>query len=207
LNRSLRSVAANLNCRQVQRLRGASGETGPFALAGEMCLKVKASGLAKTHNLGFSLLELMLCIGLLALAILFIIGLFGRILAASTKGGDSTVAAYVATTEMDRLIYDPCRLQLLIQNKSYTPAPFEYTGIPGNNQSIALNHRTFYIQDTAQVAATCAPNCSIGCAPACNLYNIQVEVSWFGKSGQNKNGNGKTSLTLERLVFDENPCQ
>ena len=158
---------------------------------------------------GFSLLELMMCVGLLALAIIFIIVLFTQMLNAATKGGNLSVATYLASEQLDQLTYNACTYLYKgdgitgtgeyyswggtnsLSWKSSSPAAFqqEYQYETGTNAR-SLNHVMFYLYDSAQ---------SLGSSAATNLYQVTAEVEWW--QHVHNQASLLDHLKLSRLIY------
>lgn len=167
---------------------------------------------------GFSLLELMMCVGLLALAIIFIIVLFTQMLNAATKGGNLSVATYLASEQLDQLTYNApsffCasgttgdtgdlkngKAYLIGTNSttwtSSSPATLqqEYQYETGTNAR-SLNHVLFYLYDSAQ---SLYESGGAGAA-ATNLYQVTAEVEWWQKV--HNQASMLNHLKLSRLIY------
>lgn len=146
---------------------------------------------------GFSLTELIFSILVLALAMIFIIGVFTKMLSATSKGQDMTVATYLAQSELDRMLNDPARLRDIANN---TTANI-YTG--GSNLAYnatftdSLNKTTYFFQITAQPL--------IAAATEQQLYFVDVNVYWWGNNPEGiREGIGRTNLRLSRLYYLRN---
>jgi type II secretory pathway pseudopilin PulG len=138
---------------------------------------------------GFSLLELMMCVGLLALAIIFIIVLFTQMLNAATKGGNLSVATYLASEQLDQLTYNACtEFNSLYMPKWDNVEQKEEVG----SGARSLNHVMFYLYDSAQ---------SLGAngSPATNLYQVTAEVEWWQKV--HNQASMLNHLKLSRLIY------
>ena len=154
------------------------------------------------RNSGFSLLELMVCIGILTTGIIFIVEIFGSMLNASTKGADWSVATYLAASELDKMVYSPGQLNFVIQNSTgnvYQGPPYNYH--PGTYEPIgvaSLNKTTYYITDTVREIKKNGTRA---------LYQVDVRVDWFVPSPPDSNvmpltqGYGKLSTKLSRLIY------
>ena len=136
---------------------------------------------------GFSLLELMMCVGLLALAIIFIIVLFTQMLNAATKGGNLSVATYLASEQLDQLTYNACtEFSSLYMPKWDNIEQKEEVG----SGARSLNHVMFYLYDSAQ---------SLGSNAATNLYQVTAEVEWWQKV--HNQASLLDHLKLSRLIY------
>ncbi len=136
---------------------------------------------------GFSLLELMMCVGLLALAIIFIIVLFTQMLNAATKGGNLSVATYLASEQLDQLTYNACtEFNSLYMPKWDNVEQKEEVG----SGARSLNHVMFYLYDSAQ---------SLGSSAATNLYQVTAEVEWW--QHVHNQASLLDHLKLSRLIY------
>lgn len=147
---------------------------------------------------GFSLTELVLSVFVLALALIFIIAVFTKMLAATSKGADMTAATYLAQSELDRMLNDPVRLRDIVNNT--TTSSFLYTGASNlaytTDFTDSLNRTTYYFQITAR------PLISDLSSTERQLYYVEANVYWWGESPNAvREGLGKTYLKLSRLYY------
>ena len=157
---------------------------------------------------GFSLLELMMCVGLLALAIIFIIVLFTQMLNAATKGGNLSVATYLASEQLDQLTYNACTY--FYNNDQFSGKVNKFLYFEGGDSpeywdslryqqkeevgsgAKSLNHVTFYLYDSAESLYD-------GNTPATNLYQVTAEVEWWQKVHNQRSMLNR--LKLSRLIY------
>lgn len=145
---------------------------------------------------GFSLTELVLSVFILALALIFIIAVFTKMLAATSKGADMTVATYLAQSELDKMLNDPVRLRDIVNN---TTSSFLYTGASNlaytTDFTDSLNRTTYYFQITAQPLINDA-------FTERQLYYVEANVYWWEESPDAvREGLGRTHLRLSRLYY------
>lgn len=145
---------------------------------------------------GFSLTELVLSVFILALALIFIIAVFTKMLAATSKGADMTVATYLAQSELDRMLNDPVRLRDIVNNTSGDLYAGAYNLAYTTDFTDSLNRTTYYFQITAR------PLISDPHTTERQLYYVEANVYWWGESPDAvREGLGKTSLRLSRLYY------
>lgn len=140
---------------------------------------------------GFSLTEMVFSISVLALALIFIIAVFTKMLASTSKGQDMTVATYLAQSELDKMLNDPALLRSRAGIFTYT-ADTSFTD--------SLNKTTYFFQINTTPL--------ISSATDAQLYNVEANVYWWGGTEASpsamREGVGKTSLQLSRLYYLRN---
>jgi len=116
-------------------------------------------------------MEAVLAIALLALLLLFVSGLFLKLLAGSEKSNDLTAGAMLAESILQSQCADPNFLS-------------------SSNQRRLLYNRDGSQSEEFIYQVTCTPLSQ-------GLYYLDVQVSWGGGS---RNGQGKLSTHLGRVV-------
>ncbi len=166
----------------------------------------------KTTQTGFSLIELMVCIGIITTSIIFIVDMFTSMLNASTKGSDWSVATALASARLERMQYNPSEIVYDIKNSSggllaggavtFDPAISEASAVssPG---LVSLNKNTYYITyHLYQV-----PQPASAQTPGSDEYYVEVQVNWFepppttAQPGAGVQGFGQLSTRLGRLIY------
>lgn len=147
-----------------------------------------------SRNRGFSLIELMVSIAILTTGIIFVVEIFTTMLNASTKGADWSVATYIAAANLEQMLYDPRKLNFIVQNsrdRPYIGPPIHYN--PGSFEPrlvASVNNTTYYIAYLARPISQTEPR-------ARALYIVQDQVVWFIGS----KGYGHLSSSLNRLIY------
>jgi type II secretory pathway pseudopilin PulG len=145
----------------------------------EICVKKRTVS-------GFSLIELVLAVSIVATALLLFIGLFFTMFRASQKGVDLTAGTIVAESVLNQYLYDQQEktggLTVNLVDNSGSP----YTGTTSLNKTIFTYEIT--CQDTDNT----------------DLKKVDVQVWWWQgdvAKQDNKEGYGKLNVKLTRLVF------
>ncbi len=136
---------------------------------------------------GFSLLELVLSIGLLALVLLFVIASFTTLLNGGRKNVDLTAANFVADALVQKMQADSTFLQNALSGS-----------IAGSEQGQKEKDLNNVVYEYT-VSANSIP---ITSTPAQSLYQVNVEVWWWGNQAQKKLGFGKLYTRLTRIFYE-----
>lgn len=163
------------------------------------------SGLTSRRR-GFSLLELMICVGILTTGIIFIVDVFTQMLNASTKGGDWTAATYLASSRIEQLVYNPGQLITDVNSTGsnslltgptlvFNPGAFEPV------QIASVNKTTYYVTYSLYDVTN-----STNTAAGSDLYYLDTKIDWFGlppsgSTPNTKSGYGRLSTHLSRLIY------
>lgn len=156
---------------------------------------------------GFSLVELLLCLGILTAAVIFIVDVFTKMLNASTKGADWTVATYIAASKLEQLLYDKSDLVSLAQTAVLNngtvqgPAVVAAPGIFEPANMASMNQNTYYI--TYYIYQLTSGGAS---ASGTDIYSVNVKVDWFERSPASSQGTrrsefGLLSTKVSRLIY------
>ncbi|MCE1248390.1 MAG: type II secretion system GspH family protein [Firmicutes bacterium] len=135
---------------------------------------------------GFSLIELVLAVSIVATALILFIGIFFAMFRASQKGVDLTAGTVVAESVLNQYLYDQQEktggLPVNLTDNSGSP----YTGTTSLNKTIFTYEIT--CQDTDST----------------DLKRLDVQVWWWQSDAtrqDNKEGYGKLHVKLTRMVF------
>lgn len=138
--------------------------------------------MARVKDRGFSLVELMIAIGILATAIILIMGVFLMGLDASQKGADLTAGTVVARFILDEYIYG--------MDFAGMPSPATGSTLPAGTGTYALNNTNYsYSIDVTAVDH--------------DLKKLDVSVWWWGSSpgSSTRAGQGQLKTNLSCLVY------
>lgn len=142
---------------------------------------------------GFSLTEMVFSISVLALALIFIIAVFTKMLASTSKGQDMTAATYLAQSELDKMLNDPALLRSRANSGIFT-----YTADTSFTDSLNKTTYFFHINTTPLIYS----------ATDAQLYYVEANIYWWGGTETSpsamREGIGKTTLQLSRLYYLRN---
>ena len=145
------------------------------------------------RNRGLTLAELVIAIGLLASIIVIVIGLFVKLMNASTKGLDQTVALDIAQNKLDQAAQSSPSKWLIYNSEAHsvtdprTPTTFHYTLTP------------------RELTSNSAADNKMG-----DMYHLDLEVYWWpekDKEVSTRRDMGRLSVKLSRVVYIENMKQ
>lgn len=150
---------------------------------------------------GFSLAEVLLAIGLLAVALLALIAQSTLLAKANQKQDDSAVASDVAQGILERIIrqaeQDPAANQNLWGANSATTALISATEKVGFTE---YRYQLFVSDVTSQVTGQVVGTGSTGSeSPDTRLKRLEIKVEWWGGEVQTHSEAGKLSVEAARL--------
>lgn len=159
--------------------------------------KLRLRSPLKTSGLTFA--ELMISFALLAVVIVVVIGLFVKLLNASTKGLDQTVALDIAQNRLDVVAASPASKWLgfaktvdmaIVDSRSNTTFYYNLTWNELSENGVNIDNK-------------------MG-----DLYRVDVEVFWWPENTNPSNAKaaervemGKLRVNLSRIVYIENMKQ
>lgn len=152
----------------------------------------------KRSTRAFSLGELLVALGLIAVAILSLIALSITIARSNRESIDNTVANTVASQLVERLIDQlredtPTGYRENFFANDYTTTPYDQGSLTNNNTEYKFKIFAKTINDTSGAA--------VGGATAKNrLKKIDIEVRWWDSDVQSHQGYGELSVTASRLL-------
>lgn len=147
---------------------------------------ITTSGVRRLRAYGFSLIELMLSISIVATSLILFIGIFMTMFAASEKGVDLTAGTVVASSQLTKALYE--------YQETYGLENLPTDGSEIKNESVTLNKTTFFYRITSSGVGT--PD----------LRKVDVEVWWWQNpddkfATETRTGYGKLYVKLSRLVY------
>ncbi|HIB67773.1 MAG TPA: type II secretion system protein [Phycisphaerales bacterium] len=142
-----------------------------------------------SKNKGLTLSEIVMALGLLTVISLAVIGVFTKLLSASTKNTDRTAAHLLAQSALD---------------KAARQGPPDWGfGLSGSTGTASISDKLSTNNDQTETEFTTTitvgkvtdadPKIYLG-----NLYDVTVSVSWWGKKRQ---GLGRLSTETSRTVY------
>ncbi|MBX3171221.1 MAG: prepilin-type N-terminal cleavage/methylation domain-containing protein [Candidatus Eremiobacteraeota bacterium] len=147
---------------------------------------------------GFSLAELVLCLGILAVALIFLTSFFISLYRATDKSGNTAVGTRVAETVINQQLHDIFKGT----HPTLTKAGFfAADAAPGVSGVLQLGQTEFQYQlDYATVPSSGGGTLGAGLASN-RLKKVTVRCWWWG-TGANaqRAGQGRLSIELHRLV-------
>ena len=153
---------------------------------------------------GFLLSEVMVAIGLIAIALMAMIGHSTLLMGAAQKGDDTSVAASVARSQLDKvaqgvLLDQPPGQRQTVWNHDDATVPF-----------LTLKETVGNTDYDAQIFITDVVNTGTGLPlgtgpsgvenPKTRLKQIEATVSWWDSRNQEHVGYGKLELRAARLI-------
>ncbi|MEN3015516.1 MAG: hypothetical protein ABDH21_05635 [bacterium] len=151
---------------------------------------------------GFSILELAFSVAILALVIIFVIGMYSMFFTSSTKINEENIANFIALSYLNlysmyasseqELLKQRARALVNNQNQNFTTRVATQFGKIYKQQYIGRRNYTIMISATELSRSDVASMCI-----------IRVEVSWFenrSRQGQLIRGYGRSSISLERII-------
>jgi len=145
---------------------------------------------------GVTLAEVILSLGLLAIILVCVIGLFQNLLASTTKSSDLTVATIVAQQRLNELVAQ--REQNLAAYGMDFPTSVVNQELYTHDSATAT---TFHHRATSELLYL---DPAIG-----KTYFLEVLVYWFtadpNQVAKNRMGQGKMSVKMGRVVYVPNP--
>lgn len=144
---------------------------------------------------GFTLVETILALGLLAITILAMGLLTLTIIRSSTESNDRTSAAAVASTLLDRV--------LLEAQKDPNFWDTDYSLTPYKEDKTRFGKIDYHFKVTAHTVLD-PDGDSLGQElPNNRLKRVTIVLSWFDTESTDRQGYGDLSITLSRLVSEE----
>lgn len=160
--------------------------------------------LSRENRYGFTLSEVLLAMGLVAIALLALIGHSTVLLGAAQKSDDTSVAASVARSHIDRLAQEVLldqpagrRDQVFDENDAVTPFHTAAEKVGFTDYAVELFVTDVINTVTAQrlgTGPTGAEN------PNTRLKQIQVTIRWWDVAGEKRAGYGRLELHAARLL-------
>lgn len=153
----------------------------------------------------FSLMELMISVGILSTAILLVTGVYLFLFRASQKSVDLTAGTVVAESILreyqQRLIYDPSTCSAFRNSTYATDTPIQ-SGSKSLNQAV-FNYTIYAMDMNSLLGLASTPN-----PPPPPLRRLRVVCSWWdsgrGLPGADR-GLGQLTVELNRMVmYDAN---
>ncbi|MCD4784384.1 MAG: type II secretion system GspH family protein [Candidatus Eremiobacteraeota bacterium] len=138
---------------------------------------------------GFSLVELMIAVSIIATALLLFIGVFFSMFKSSQKGVDLTAGIVVAESALSEYLYDRQEMSGGLSTNLVDNVGSPITG------TTTLNKTIFTYEITCQDVGTG------------NLKKIDVVVWWWQDTAlkkEFKSGYGKLNVSISRLIYSQN---
>jgi uncharacterized protein (TIGR02598 family) len=141
---------------------------------------------------GFSIAEVILALGLLSVAVLALIGLATTALQARQKSDDTVIAKQVAESQLTRVI------ELALDDEAYRNSFFDASGTePFNEGNVTVG-------DTEYSFSISVNDLNLDVEPN-RLVKVEAVVSWWGGEESGRQGAGRLSTKLSRLVNEPTP--
>ncbi|MBN9419659.1 MAG: prepilin-type N-terminal cleavage/methylation domain-containing protein [Candidatus Eremiobacteraeota bacterium] len=147
---------------------------------------------------GFSLAELILCLGILAISLVFLTSFFISLYRATDKSGNTAIGTRAAETVINQQLHDIYKGSHPTLTKS---SFFAADAAPGLSGSLQLGQTEFqYQMDYSTVQSSSGG--SLGASLAGNRVKmVTVRCWWWGaNAGSQRAGQGRLSVELHRLV-------
>ena len=151
-------------------------------------------------RIGFTLLETLISVAIVAVALLAVGAVFISLLSAGTKNSDAETATLVAQGTLSHTIYD------LVTGTGYTPAqkaaaftaPVATLLVPPGTSNVTLNNQVYSYNITTQGVPIPGP------VKANNaLALITIQVWWNSDASGVRQGQGRTSTSMSRLINEQ----
>ena len=145
------------------------------------------------RQLGVTLGESMVAIAILAVLIVVVIGLFVKLMSASTKGLDQTVALDIAQNKLD-------------QASQSSAGKWQTGNSEAHSVSDPRTPTVFYWQMGMDELTEADPTVNL----MGDVYKLDLEVYWWPEKGGNVSHRleyGRQSVRLSRIVYIENMKQ
>jgi len=146
---------------------------------------------------GFSLAELILCLGILATALVFLTSFFISLYHSADKSGNTAAGVHVAETVINQQLHDIYKGT----HPTLTKTGFFNTNGPSIVGSLQLASTEFqYQMDFVTVQNTSGADLGSG-LPGNRVKSVTVKCWWWGPvSTSQRTGQGRLSVELHRLV-------
>jgi prepilin-type N-terminal cleavage/methylation domain-containing protein len=132
----------------------------------------------KGRNEGFTLIEIMIALTILAVGILGVVGLFVTAIGGNAQGRKVTEATSIAQSRLDELVSDVGYLELHLEpGVEYDLNVFGSHSAPADG----LNYPAFYNLTTSLENVTSIIDPSTGLAVDVEMYKITVTSFWVTK--------------------------
>lgn len=143
---------------------------------------------------GFSLVELVLALGLLAIVILALGLLSLTIIRSETESGDRTAAAAVADSLLSQTVRLARKDENFWKQSSHSPYVESSTVVGGQTYEYVVEAET--ITDASGTPLG-------GSLPHNVLKRMTIRLTWFDTKSKDRQGYGKLSYELTRIVIEE----
>jgi Tfp pilus assembly protein PilV len=154
-------------------------------------------GMVKTKLRGFSVAELLLSLGFIAVAILTVLGLTATSLQAGREATDATTAALVAQTQLEKAIRTG-KDDMVFWNVDHTAVPYA----PGSGL-VSVDGTTFEYEVFAEtVKDTGGSDVGTTVEAQNRLKKVDIVVHWWDSDSQERQGYGKLEVRQTRLVAE-----
>jgi len=155
-------------------------------------------------NKGFSMVEVVISVAIIAAAMLLIMGLFLTMFTASQKGVDITNGLLIANSVMNEFLYDKQGIgnmgNQLYNNLQDTSSPITGTTLERESGEYGFG-KEFTKKTVYTYEITCR---QVSGTSDQSLKRVDVKVWWWQdpkKAGRAKTGYGELSVTVSRLVY------
>lgn len=147
---------------------------------------------------GFSLAELILCLGILATALVFLTSFFISLYHSADKSGNTSSGVHVAETVLNQQLHDIYRGT----HPTLTKATFFATNGPSLTGRLQLASTEFQYQMDFATVQNAASGGDLGAGlPGNRVKAVTVKCWWWGSNANSqRTGQGRLSVELHRLV-------
>ena len=151
------------------------------------------------HQKAFSLAELLVALGLIAVAILSVLALSIAVARTNQEGIDqnvgNTVSNQVLLRLMDQLRADsPTGIRDRFWDRDFVSTPFE-------SKALTNNDTEFQYEIFARTITDSLGN-PMGAATDSRLKKVDIVVRWWDSENQDRQGYGELRVTRSRLVCE-----
>lgn len=149
----------------------------------------------------FSLAELVLCLGILAIALISITSLFIGLFRSSDKSSHSATGESVAITVLNKQLHD---IFLGLHPTLTKAAFFASDSPPAITGSLVLSNTEYQYQIDHVTIQSAVSGGDLGAGLSGNrLKAVTVTCWWWGNAGSNRAGQGKL-MVQTRMLVNEN---
>ncbi len=156
--------------------------------------------MTRLRKSGFSLAELILSLGFVALAILSVLGLSLGVMRTDHKALERAAGTLVAEQIVERL-----RAQLLADEPAGFREHFlheEHNGTPWDEGSIK-NGKTIFYYSVRAISVVDTDGNKVGASSDGNrLKKVDVHVWWAGEDTQTRQGSGQLEVRVTQLISE-----
>lgn len=150
----------------------------------------------RTWKRGFSLAEVILCLGILAIALVMTVNLFLSVQRGGDKNRHTATGTLVAETVMNQFLHDVYQGV----HPTLTKAAFFGADASLSGNLVLGNTEYFYQIDYQTVVSTAGTDLGAGLSGN-RLKAVQVTCWWWGVAPTSqRSGQGKLSIQLRKLV-------